>query len=671
MSRKKKTKSKKPEVKSSGSSSRRPAKLKATTRSFPAWLTNTKLHLSIIAILAFLLYANTLTHDYALDDAIVITENMYTSEGISGFPGILSKDTFFGFFKEEGKAQLVAGGRYRPFTLLLFAIEIQLFGAHAWVGHLMNILYFALTGIVLYLLLLQLLNLRFHKEQAFFIAFISSLLFVAHPIHTEVVANIKGRDEIIALLGSIGALYFSLRAYVEKKPAWNFLAATIFFAALLSKENAITFLAIIPLSFYFFTKAKTRELITQLLPFVMAAGLFLFIRFSILGFSLDEAPRELMNNPFLKIVGDQWVPFTSGEKMATIMYTLGKYLQLLIFPHPLTHDYYPRHIYLMSWTNWQVLLSLATYVGLLVYAVKGFKRRDPLSFSILFFLLTLSIVSNILFPIGTNMSERLIFMPSVGCCLALALLAWKLRDKLRGKLVPILAGVGLVTLLFGIKTVLRNQAWKDNFTLFSTDIYHSPNSAKLRNAMGGELLTQSLQPENEGQQETMWQEAVGHLNEAIRLHPTYKGAYVLLGNAYNYLQQYDQSIAAYQNALRVSPGDQLAEDNLAITYRDAGKFAGESQGNLQLAVQYLQQSLQLRPDTPETLRLLGVAHGMGKQHQQSIEYFSRVTELSPDNATAWFDLGVAHIQSGQPQVGQVYIDRAKEIDPDIEAQRRQ
>lgn len=645
--------------------------VKASPASYPAWLTHRKLHLTAIFSLAFLLYANTLSHDYALDDAIVITENMYTTDGISGFPGILSKDTFFGFFKEEGKAQLVAGGRYRPFTLLLFAIEIQLFGPSPWIGHLMNVLYFGLTGMVLYLLLLQLFKLRFDTGQAHFIALAASLLFVAHPIHTEVVANIKGRDEIIALLGSIGALYFSLRAYLEKKNSWNLLAGVLFFAALLSKENAITFLAIAPLSFYFFTKAKTSQIINRLIPFALAAGLFLLIRFSILGFSLGEAPRELMNNPFLKVVGDQWVPFSFGEKMATIFYTLGKYIQLLVFPHPLTHDYYPKHIYLMSWGNWQVLLSLAAYLGLLAVAVKDFKRRDPLSYSILFFLLTLSIVSNILFPIGTNMSERLIFMPSVGFCLALAILAWRLQHKLGKKLVPVLAGLGLITVLFGVKTIVRNQAWKDNFTLFSTDIYHSPNSAKLRNAMGGELLTQSLKPENKPQQQAMWQEAVGHLQEAIRLHPTYKGAYLLLGNAYNYLKQFDQSIAAYQKALQISPGDQLAEDNLAITYKDAGKFAGETQGNLSLAVQYLQQSLQMRPNNPETLRLLGVAHGMGGQHQQSIDYFSRVTEIDPNNASAWFDLGVAYIQSGQPQVGQVYIDRAKEIDPNIEAQRQQ
>lgn len=646
-------------------------KVKIKTENLPAWLFQQKLHLLLIFVLSFLLYANTLSHGYALDDAIVITENMYTSDGISGIPGILSKDTFFGFFKEEGKAQLVAGGRYRPFTLLLFALEVQLFGQRAWIGHLMNILYYALTGAVLYLLIFRLFQLRFGEGEARFIALVATFLFILHPIHTEVVANIKGRDEIISLLGSIGALYLSLRAHLDKKRLWNLWAGVVFFAALLSKENAITFLAVVPLSYYFFTKANTGRVLSQLTPFAIATGLFLIIRFSILGFSLGEAPMELMNNPFLKIAGDQWIPFTFGEKMATIFYTLGKYLLLLIFPHPLTHDYYPKQIYLMTWGDWQVLLSLAAYIGLLVYAIRELKRRDPVSYAILFYLATLSIVSNVLFPVGTNMSERLIFMPSVGCCLVLGILAWRLYRQLGRKLSPVLVGVGLVGLLFGLKTVLRTPAWKDNFTLFATDIYTSPNSAKLRNAMGGELLTQSLKPEYQSQRQDMQTEAVGHLQEATRLHPTYKGAYLLLGNAYNYLKQYDKSIEAYQRALQIAPGDKLSRDNLAITYRDAGKYAGETQGNIPRAIQYLNQANQMKPNDPETLRLLGVASGMSGQHQQSIDYFSRAAELSPNSASIWFDLGVAYIQSGQPEAGQVYIDRAKELDPNIEAQRRQ
>lgn len=657
--------------KNKGNKSGRQPAAKPVNTSWPAWLVNRRLHLIAICSLAFLLYANTLTLDYALDDAIVITENMYTTEGLSGIPGILSKDTFFGFFKEEGKAQLVAGGRYRPLTLILFALENQLFGQQAWVGHLMNIVYFGLTAVVLYLLLLQLLPRKYSEGQAYFIALATTLLFVAHPIHTEAVANIKGRDEIISLLGSLSALYFSVRAYLEKRPILNIAAAALFFVALLSKENAITFLAIVPLSYYFFTKADLGKSLQQLLPFGVAAVLFLLIRFSILGLSLGEAPLELLNNPYLKIVGNQWVPFSFSEKMATIFYTLGKYVQLLFFPHPLTHDYYPKHIYLMSWGNWQVLLSLFLYTAMGVFAVRGLTRKDLLSFGILFYLITLSIVSNIFFPVGTNMSERLIFMPSVGFCLVIAALAWQLQEKGKGRLPAIAGALAVVVLLLGVKTILRNPVWKDNFTLFSTDIYTSPNSAKLRNAMGGELLTQSLMISDEARQRSMWTEAVGHLQEAIRLHPTYKSAYILLGNAYNYLKQYEASIEAYRKALQVSPGDQLAEDNLAITYRDAGKYAGESQGDLNKALQYLQVANQMKPDDYETLRLLGVANGMGGRRQEAIDFFSRAAELDPQNADAWYNLGVAYMQAGQAEAGQVYIDKARGLDPEIETKRAQ
>jgi hypothetical protein len=121
-----------------------------------------------------------------------------------------------------------------------------------------------------------------------------------------------------------------------------------------------------------------------------------------------------MNNPFLKIEGSQWVPFASAEKFATIFYTLWKYVQLLFVPHPLTHDYYPRQIGMITFSNPVALLSLVFYSGLLWYAIRGVKRRNPLAFGIWLYLLPLGIVSNFIFPIGTNMGERFVFMPSAG-----------------------------------------------------------------------------------------------------------------------------------------------------------------------------------------------------------------------------------------------------------------
>lgn len=648
-------------------------KAKVYLKAQPKWWAEKKLHLLLIFSLGFLLYVNTLGHQYTQDDAIVITDNMFTTQGFSGIGGILQYDTFYGFFKEEGKANLVAGGRYRPFSLLTFAIEYAIFGQNPLISHLLNALLFGGTCVLLYLVLFLAFPPKKYGTQAYWIALISALIFAAHPLHTEAVANIKGRDEILSLLGSLGALWLALKAFQQKQFALHFAGAGVLFLALLSKENAITFVAIIPLTLYFFNNTKINDLFKATLPYLGAAVLFMVIRSSILGLSLGSPGTELMNNPFLELENGRYVAIAQGEQFATVFYTLGKYIQLLFLPHPLTHDYYPRHIELMQFSNPKVLLSFAIYLGLLVFSIRGLLKKDPLAYAILFYLVTLSIVSNLFFPIGTNMAERLLFMPSVGFCLAIAILLYRLAILLNKKkalsdfkqLQPVLIIALIFIVGLSAKTFLRNKAWKDNYTLFTTDIQTSKNSAKLRNAVGGELINQFYNHENAALKESKIREAVGHLQEAVRIHPLYKNAYLLLGNAHYYLNEFDPSIAAYQKALNLDGGYTEALKNIGIAYRDAGKFYGEQQGDLNKALQYLNQAISYQPNDYETLRLLGVANGVGGNPQLALEYFTKAAEANPTSADAWYNLGTAHLSIGNDEQGNAFRQKAIGIDPQV------
>ena len=645
-------------------------KLPKEGASSPSFLSNTKWHKWLIFAFACLLYTNTLTHDYTQDDAIVIYDNMFTTKGFSGIPGILKYDTFYGFFKVEGKEKLVAGGRYRPLTLVMFAAEHAAFGPNPFIGHLGNILLYGLLGVVLYLLLLKLFQSRADVPTAPLIALLATLLFVAHPVHTEVVANIKGRDEIMSLLGSLAALLFSIKAVQENKNWLNILAGIIFFLALMAKENAITFLAIVPLTYWFFTKADLGKIAIQTAPFLIAAALFLLIRGQVLDGNFGgEVSMELMNNPFLKIENGRWIQLGFGEKMATIMFTLGKYIQLLIFPHPLTHDYYPRHIDLMTWGNWQVILSSLIYVGLGVLGLLGLLKKRIWSYGILYFLITLSIVSNIIFPIGTNMSERFLFMPSVGFCVVIAwLLVQLITSSKEGKALGTKMNVvmmigGVILLLFGTKTILRNVVWKDNFTLFTTDVQVSKNSAKLRNSAGGDLSAEAIKEGvPEAKRTAMLQEAVGHLKEAIKIHPTYKNAYLLLGNAHNYLKKYEEAIGYYDRALKLDPNYPDAFNNRAITYRDAGIFYGQQQGNLKKSIQYLSEAIKNLPNDYETAFGLGVAQGMSGNLPKAIELFEKSTQLEPNSAGAWRNLGNAYMNAGETEKGKIALEKAQSLE---------
>ena len=646
---------------------KRATPIKSTVSTNTFW-SNIILQSILIFAAAFLLYANTLFNGYTQDDSIVITDNMYTTDGISGIPGILSKDTFFGFFKVEGKSKLVSGGRYRPLTLVMFAIGYELFGESPFMGHFMNVLWFGLTCLVLYWLLLRLFNFDRNPEYAGMIAFCTSLLFAAHPIHTEVVANIKGRDEIIALLGSLAALLFALKSYQEKKPILNFLAVGIFFLALFSKENVITFLAIIPITFWVFTKAKIGEIVKTTVPFVLAAIGFLVVRGSILGWSMGEPPIELMNNPFVKVVGDRYVLFTASEELSTIFYTLGYYVKLLFVPHPLTHDYYPRHIEMMSFGDISVILSLIGYVGALGWSLWATYKRNPIGYAVLFYLSTLSVVSNLAFPVGTNMAERLVFMPSVGFCLFLVLglnmVVQKGKSEIKPEVTPIV--IALICLIFGALTVNRNFAWKDNYTLFTTDIETSKNSAKLNNAVAGELLNRyGKLPEGQRNNSALTK-AVGHLNQAVKIHPNYKNAYLLLGNAHNYLKNYEQSIQYYNKSLNIDPGYSEANNNLAITYREAGQFYGEKKGDLKKSLEYLTKANSMNPNDPEVIRLLGVANGIAGNHAQAISFFTKLTELQPNNAKAFFNLGSAYFHAGDAANADLFHNKARSMNPNIE-----
>jgi len=621
---------------------------------------------AILFVLSVVLYANTLGHEYTQDDAIVIYDNMYVEQGIKGIPGLLSKDTFFGFFKVEGKQNLVSGGRYRPLTPIMFAIEWEiqrLFkGDEADIktikpvlGHLINVLLYALLTVLIFSTLFRLLYHSEYQEQALSISFIAALIFAAHPIHTEAVANVY-------------AFYLILKSVDLKSNKHLLASGVIFFLGLMSKENTITYLAVIPLALYLFRSFSITSSLKKILPLIGGTIGFLIIRTIVLGKSFGAEPLELMNNPYLKIVNNSYVPFDLGERYATIMFTLGKYVNLLFYPHPLTHDYYPRHVEVMNFGNATVLLSVVMYLTMIIGAFMFLKKNKIASFSILYFIITLSIVSNIVFPIGTNMSERFMFMPSIGFALFIAAMISKLKNQ------KLAFGLVLVILFaLSAKTITRNNVWHDNFTLFTTDIKTSKRSAKLLNAAGGALTTEAGKLPDGPKKTQMLNEAVGYLNEAVKIHPNYKNAYLLLGNAHNFLKNYEQSITSYDRCLSVAPGYETARENLGITLREAGRYSGEQKNDMVNARKYLLRAYEINNKDYVTVRLLGVVHGMTGDQPNAIRYFSEALAILPtgnlnanqkkQKAQAYVELGTAYKVSQDETNAQLNFQKAVQLDP--------
>ena len=618
----------------------------------------------VLAMLGTLLYLQTTSFDYTQDDAIVINENMFTTEGVKGLPGLFKYDTFYGYFKDHSKTRLVSGGRYRPLTPAMFAIEYAIAGPNPWLSHFISAVCYGLLCWILFGFLMAFLTPRLSEETALQVALLASLVFALHPIHTEAVANIKGRDEIVAAMGAIGGLWLMLKSFNHSKAMLlRCLAALVFFLGLLAKENIITMLAVAPLTLAWFEKDKKINWIGNLWPIIVASILFLVIRASVTGLSAGETPKELMNNPFLKVDKGIYEPFSADEKTATIVYTMGKYVQLLLVPYPLTHDYYPRHIEIQNWGKPLVIISLLIWLGLLYAVIRGWKKRSWWAYGILFYVCTMSVTSNIVFPIGTNMSERFAFLPSVGFALILGYaLSLALHSSYRKYV--FVAGMALLV-SFCTWTLLRSRVWKDNHTLFTSDIKTSTRSAKLLNAVGGDLVTRSEKEKDELLKNEMLTEAQTYLKRAIEIHPNYKLSYLLLGNSYFHLGNFEQAIIYFRHVLKLDPDYYEGKRNLGIALRDQGKVMGEKNNNLTAAIALLLAAVQYLPDDYETYQLLGVAHGQKGETQKAVEYFRKEIELAPNNATAHFNLGIALQHAGDATGAQASFEKAKSLDPNL------
>lgn len=616
----------------------------------------------MLFILSIALYCNTFGHQFTQDDAIVIYDNVYVSEGIGGWHDIFTKDSFSGFFKGQDKSELVSGGRYRPFSIAFFALVYELFGSAPAIYHILAVLFYALLVVLLFRVVLYFVPEKMKGSSRIF-AFLSALLFAAHPIHTEVVANVKGLDETFSLTFSLLALLAAFRFL--KSGRWIFLpfVCLSLFIALLSKESAAVFVVVIPSVLFFWkTTNKAKNLFLPTILVFLTFGLYWVIRTNIVGANFGDPPFEMMNNPFIKFENGQYLNFKSGEKVASIIIGIGKYIQLLFFPHPLTHDYYPRHFGVYQMSDLATIMSVVMNGTLMLIALIGIKKKSFLSLCIAFFYVGIAMVSNVFFPIGTHLSERFLFVPSIAFVLILAyfFVLWH-RQSSNKIIMPI--ALTLVLGLYSLKTVSRNSVWKNDFTLFTTDVKTSVNSAKVRNAAGGALLTASQEESDQAKKNEMIYEAIGHLTRAVEIHPNYKEAHLLLGNGNWYIQNFDASILSYENALRINPYYDIARTNLLIVLKEGAREVGGKQRDFSRAIAYLHKALILEPDDAHTIALLGTAYGSSGDHRTAIEYFTKAIALNPNEASTYVNLGYAQLNMGMEEDAQINFNKAVQINP--------
>jgi Flp pilus assembly protein TadD len=305
------------------------------------------------------------------------------------------------------------------------------------------------------------------------------LLFTIHPVHTEVVANIKANGDLLSILFSILSLRL-VWSYGQKPHVLTLLGSTLlFFVALLFKETAVSTVGLAGLVLYFFSKLEYRKIGLALLPLFAAVAAYLLICHQVFGSGAHSLEVTTPNLSDVILRADGW-----SQEVGLRLYALGKNLQLLVFPNTLLMMYVCDRVPMVEFYEMESLFPLALYTIMGIVFIKELLKRCLLKISLDLILISLFLFSNILISIPNIISERWLLPPSLGICLLLAQLWQRLLGHSR-----ITAIVTLSLICFGFSgyTWQRNTHWKNNLTLARADIKKAPTNYNITRMMASEF----------------------------------------------------------------------------------------------------------------------------------------------------------------------------------------
>jgi hypothetical protein len=604
-----------------------------------------------LTLLAAGVYLNTLGHQMAYDDLAVIKTNEFVLKGVKGIPEILMNDSYYSFYKESNGKNMLPGGRYRPLSIITYAIEQQLVGvkhdslplqfagdlnyngrldadedlvkdyklteddffAHGLgLRHFVNIILFALCIGFIYLFFAAYIP-QFSPD----VVFVSCLLFAVHPIHTEVVANIKSRDELLSLFFILGSFMFAFRYIKNFKKGDLILFTLVFFLALLSKEYAVTLMILIPCAFFIFKTPtfnwKDAKLYLALALFILvfvtsyftfnnllfpiiilvyaAIGIKLFSKTGApalvwsmglvlcLYFALRwHATAGVGNYDFFKnnIISNPYLAATAQETIATKLFVLIKYVGLLFYPNPLISDYAFNTIAYRNLMSWEVWVSILFYSSLLIATIVLFFKSHPLSFPLLLFWAFLLPIANIFIDIGATMGERLVFHASLGFCFVIT---WPLNSfkniapkQLNIAKIAIPLFMLMIVILGFWQSFNRNKDWENNQTLFAADLPKAPKNIVLLGSVASNYGKLASNTSNIVEQKKLVAQSIELVDKGLQQNGAYMPFYQTLALDFYIIKDFDKSASAAKGGLKVEPTNPALKN---ILFSISKEFVGK------------------------------------------------------------------------------------------------
>lgn len=586
----------------------------------------------VISLLVLFQYAQTSSFQYALDDTIFITNNSKVQQGWKDIPAFF--ENAWGGSSEERTG-------YRPVTLLSFATDIQFFGMKPGPSHIINMLLYALGCV----LLLRLLLAMFPQKE--WLVFLITVLYTVHPLHTEVVANIKSRDEILAMIFGIGFIHMHVKFLQTDAKKFLLLAPVLYLLATLSKESAITFVGVSTAIAVFWHEAPWKKRLMSVGSTFTAIGILAAIWLYVYSdqFFQDntEELRQMGTYSYDAFVGNALADINSramvlGNSAAIFWQSV----KMFFWPHPLVHDYSFNHFPLLIffWTSPRFWLGLLSLLVLGITALSGFKKKSMLAIGAAWFIVTISVYLSIAAPASDIFAERFLFFPSIGLCLMVGGLL-ELIPGLDVKKQTILVGVIAVPLL--VMSVKRAPAWENTQTLMEYDIDKLENSVR---ANYNYALQRHQQYDKFPRKRKKGDEAVilKHYQLALNQTDRLSNLYLAMGNAYMRFGQREKGRSTFLAYAESYP-------YLSKPFVQLGNYYGTVE-QFDSAVYYFEKAVDVGVLDPDNHALLAVAYYNAGQIEKALETMENGEQYAAESAKFYQKYSIMCIKT--KRYGQAY-----------------
>jgi tetratricopeptide (TPR) repeat protein len=528
-----------------------------------------------ILLLSFIFYGSSLKNKYNLDDNYVIVNQLLTNQGIKAIPDIFTSNYINK--KQESHS-------YRPVTLSVFAMEYELFGAKPLISHFINVL---LYGLCCFLVFRLVLHLRPDKNYLL-LAFITAVIFLILPVHSEVVNNVKCRDELLSFAFALGACIQFLNYGRKKSYTYLMIGLVLLALSLLSKKSSLPLLAVIPIMTSMFTLARKRKIFTLTGIFIAFLIALRFLKSVLVENTTKVREIKFFENPLF-----DRSQYSFFDRIPAAIATVGEYIRLLIFPEELISYYGYNQVEIPTWSHFSVWVVLLLIAGLVVLLIKCWKDKPLVSFSILWFFITISMFSNLVKPVVGIIGERFAFLPSLGFALLIAVALHHLSTRSFFKRsIPrwgMVLTISLIAVFSCLKVNDRNADWYDFRTLVEHDVATASDSAKLHVLLANDLFRE-IRTENDFNKRIQLINRTLKLYErSVEIYPGYYKSWNNMGTlVLNEYSDYERAIKYYENAIFYKPD-----------YKDAlfgAGYANEVLGNKEQAINYYGQLMAIDPN---------------------------------------------------------------------------